>query len=96
MFRSYKVSPSREGGYHWAGKQFLSSLSPATRYRARVRAENTAGWSSLSHITTWNFATLGATPVSDSVTAGAPSASQASLLSLLGTLLIFLHLSGRI
>ena len=87
------MSPSREGGYHWAGKQFISSLAPATQYRARVTAENTAGWS--PHITHWNFATLGASPVSDTVTAAAPSTSSASL-ALLGPLLLILHLTGRI
>ena len=93
MFRSFKVVPSREGGYHWAGKQFISSLSPATQYRARVTAENTAGWS--PHITHWNFATLGASPVSDTVTAAAPPAAPASL-ALLGPLVLLLHLTRRI
>ena len=91
--RSYRVLPSREGGYHWAGKQFISSLSPATQYRARVTAENKAGWS--PHITHWNFATLGASPLSDSVTAAAPSPAPASL-ALLGPLLLLLHLTRRI
>ena len=92
--RSYRVLPSREGGYHWAGKQFISSLSPATQYRARVTAENSAGWS--PHITHWNFATLGARPVSDPVTGAASHLIPASLLSLLLPLAILLHVSRRI
>ena len=94
MFRSFKVVPSREGGYHWAGKQFISSLAPASQYRARVTAENTAGWS--PHITTWNFATLGASPVQGSVTAGAPSLPGHPSLALLGPLAVLLLLTGRV
>ena len=30
----------KDGAYHWAGKQFLSDLSGATQYQARVSAEN--------------------------------------------------------
>ena len=86
--------PSREGGYHWAGKQFISSLSPATQYRARVTAENKAGWS--PHITHWNFATLGARPVSDPVTGAASLLITPTILSLLVPLGILLLLSRRI
>ena len=86
--------PSREGGYHWAGKQFISSLSPATQYRARVTAENSAGWS--PHITHWNFATLGARPVSDPVTGAASLLITPTILSLLAPLGILILLSRRI
>ena len=47
-----------EGAYHWAGKMYLSKLSPATQYKARVSAQNEMGWSKPSQ--TWRFATLGA------------------------------------
>ena len=48
----------KEGAYHWTGKMFLSKLSAATQYRARVRALNDLGWSKPAH--QWNFATMGA------------------------------------
>ena len=38
--RSYTVAAHQDGAYHWAGKHFLSDLSGATQYRARVTAEN--------------------------------------------------------
>ena len=76
--RSYHVSPVREGAYHWAGKQFLSPLSPATQYRARVTALNTKGWSKSAR--EWNFATLGARPHSDYSTGGAPTSGLSLLL----------------
>jgi len=77
-WRSYHVSPVREGAYHWAGKQFLSPLSPATQYRARVTALNTKGWSKSAR--EWNFATLGARPHSDYSTGGAPTSGLSLLL----------------
>ena len=40
MLRSYTVKAHKDGAYHWAGKQFLSDLSAATQYQARVSAEN--------------------------------------------------------
>ena len=40
MLRSYTVKAHKDGAYHWAGKQFLSDLSGATQYQARVSAEN--------------------------------------------------------
>ena len=48
----------KEGPYHWAGKMFLSKLSPATQYKARASAENEQGWSQAGD--EWSFATLGA------------------------------------
>jgi len=86
-WRSYRVSPSKEGAYHWAGKQFLSDLSPATQYKARVTAENSAGWSQAGR--DWYFASLGAQPHSDTVTASAPP-QRLTVLSLLAPLLVLL------
>ena len=34
------MTAHKDGAYHWAGKQFLSDLSGATQYQARVSAEN--------------------------------------------------------
>ena len=57
--RSYTVTGvEKEGPYHWAGKMFLSKLSPATQYKARASAQNELGWSQAGH--EWSFATLGA------------------------------------
>ena len=42
----------KEGAYHWTGKIFLSKLSAATQYRARVSAHNDLGWSEPTHH--WN------------------------------------------
>lgn len=89
-WRSYLVRPSREGGYHWAGKQFLSDLKPATQYRARVTAQNTAGWSQSAR--QWNFASLGAQPHSDfSASAAGSVRCRLSLLSLLSPLVLLLR-----
>ena len=82
------MTPTKEGAYHWAGKQFLSDLSPATQYRARVTAENQAGWSKPGR--EWNFASLGASPHSDSVTGGAPRVGL-SVLSVMAPLLLLLR-----
>ena len=57
-WKSYTVTPSQDGAYHFAGKQFLSDLQSATTYKARVNAKNGDGWSSPSPV--WNFATKGA------------------------------------
>ena len=55
---SHIVVPTAEGAYHFAGKQFLTDLQPATPYRARVSAKNGEGWGKPGQ--EWNFATKGA------------------------------------
>jgi len=86
-WRSYTVAAHQDGAYHWAGKHFLSDLSGATQYRARVTAENDEGWSKPG--TAWSFATLGAVPSPASVTgAGAGVVSSLVTIILVSTLAI--------
>jgi len=80
-WKSYTVTPTQDGAYHFAGKQFLSDLQSATTYKARVNAKNGDGWSSPSPV--WNFATKGALPSPARVTASASSTSSTSIILLL-------------
>eukprot|EP00090_Calanus_glacialis_P015493 TRINITY_DN24450_c0_g1_i1.p1 TRINITY_DN24450_c0_g1~~TRINITY_DN24450_c0_g1_i1.p1 ORF type:complete len:485 (-),score=135.14 TRINITY_DN24450_c0_g1_i1:279-1733(-) len=85
---SYTVVPTAEGAYHFAGKQFLTDLQPATPYRARVSAKNGEGWGKPGPV--WNFSTKGAVPSPASVTASATSSSSSTvfMLSCLSLLLL--------
>lgn len=83
-WRSYTVTAHKDGAYHWAGKQFLSDLSGATQYQARVSAENAEGWSKPG--TAWSFATLGAVPSPASVTGAAPGVVSTSLVTIIVTM----------
>jgi len=70
----YSIVPTKEDVVHFAGKQFLTELQPATPYRARVTAKNGEGWGQPGPV--WNFATKGAVPSPASVTASATSFSS--------------------
>lgn len=67
------VTPTTEGSgpYHFAGKQILSDLQPATQYVARVSARNEEGWSRPGE--EWNFATVGAAPSASAKTSSSTS-----------------------
>ena len=54
----YSIVPTKEGAFYFAGKQFLTELQPATKYKARVTAKNGEGWGQPGPV--WNFATKGA------------------------------------
>jgi len=84
-WQKYKITPSDEGPYQYAGKEFLGNLTSATPYSARVTARNAEGWGSPSKV--WNFATKGAEPFPLSATGSATSTS----LSLISFLLIVLY-----
>merc|ERR1712106_709432 len=71
---SVTVVPTKEGAYHFAGKEFITNLQPATPYMARVSAKNGEGWGKPGPV--WNFATKGAVPSPASVTASATSSSS--------------------
>lgn len=88
-WRSYTVQAHKDGAYHWAGKQFLSDLSGATQYQARVSAENAEGWSKPGKA--WSFATLGAVPSPASVTGAAPMVSS-SLVTIMMTIMVCLNM----
>lgn len=88
-WRSYTVTAHKDGAYHWAGKQFLSDLSGATQYQARVSAENAEGWSKPGKA--WSFATLGAVPSPASVTGAAPMVSS-SLVTIVMTIMVCLNM----
>ena len=55
---SYIIIPTKEGYFHFVGKQLLTELESATFYRARVTAKNGEGWGQPGPV--WNFATKGA------------------------------------
>merc|ERR1712123_179602 len=73
-WKSFTVVPTKEGAYHFAGKEYLTNLQPATPYRARVSAKNGEGWGNPGPV--WNFATKGAVPSPASVAASATSSSS--------------------
>jgi len=87
----YSIVPTKEGAFYFAGKQFLTELQPATRYRARVTAKNGEGWGQPGPV--WNFATKGAVPSPASVTASATSFSSSInfLLPCFTILILTLH-----
>jgi len=85
---SVTVVPTKEGAYHFAGKEFLTSLEPATPYRARVSAKNGEGWGNPGPV--WNFATKGAVPSPSSMTGSADSKSSSGLFFFLCLSLFFL------
>jgi len=87
---SVTVVPTKEGAYHFAGKEFLTSLEPATPYRARVSAKNGEGWGNPGLV--WNFATKGAVPSPASVTASAASASPSIMFLVSCITLLILRL----
>ena len=58
VWETLNISSIKENDYNWAGKHALSGLSKATRFEAKVRAENAEGWSRLSDA--YHFATFGA------------------------------------
>jgi len=76
----YSIKPTRDGGFHFDGKHFLTELEPATQYRARVSAKNGEGWGRPGP--EWNFATKGAVPSPASVTASATSVSSSVMFLL--------------
>jgi hypothetical protein len=86
-----KVTPTMEDSvaYHFAGKDYLSNLQPATSYEAQVKAKNDEGW---SKYTTFEFATKGAEPRTESNKSDAGAASQSSLTSLILVVSLFLTL----
>jgi len=91
-WKSFTVVPSKEGAYHFAGKQFLPDLLPATPYSARVTAKNGEGWGSPGPI--WNFATKGAVPSPASVTASATSSSSPIMFLLLCISMLMLRMQN--
>ena len=58
-WEKYQVVPTKDGAFHYHGKQFLTDLQPATQYKARISSKNGEGWGAPSRIA-WNFATKGA------------------------------------
>jgi hypothetical protein len=87
---SHTVVPTSEGAYHYAGKQFLTDLQPATPYRARVSAKNAEGWGKPGP--EWNFATKGAVPSPASVTASATSSSSSIIFLVLCMSMLMLRI----
>ena len=57
-WEGFTVPSYRLSSYNWSGKYAFTNLKPATRYEARVAAENSLGWSRPSP--TFHFATFGA------------------------------------
>ena len=57
-WEGFTVPSYRLSSYNWSGKYAFTNLNPATRYEARVAAENSLGWSRPSP--TFHFATFGA------------------------------------
>jgi len=80
-WEKYQVVPTKDGAFHYHGKQFLTDLQPATQYKARISSKNGEGWGAPSRIA-WNFATKGAVPSPASVTASASSVFSSSVMFL--------------
>jgi len=77
-WEGFTVPSYRLSSYNWSGKYAFTNLKPATRYEARVAAENSLGWSRPSP--TFHFATFGAEPYTREVgSATQISTSMASL-----------------
>jgi len=93
-WKLWNVTPTKEGPFIFAGKEFLNELKPATPYSARVSAKNGEGWGPPGPV--FNFATKGAVPSPAKVTAPGSSATSSSssimiLLMCISMLILRMH-----